>query len=261
MKPCSTSTPPSSARRARWRARPGSRSSTWRRSHTTVSVERATLRLAGLAGADPDGIPWVNRLVDAVRDRGRPRARRPHARSGTPCAAARPTTCSTLAQKAASGSVTFRLPEGRDADPRARRRRDGRWRRGIRDDRPRSAPTRERLVKRHGDPKQQPVDLPHRRHRRHLRGHPAGPGGRPRGRRRHRGHPLHRAVAARLRARGRHPRGLRRHLRHPGELPADAGRARRVEQGARPLRPADQLRLGPVHARDRRPWPGSSGST
>src|SRR5215468_831898 len=37
------------------------------RSHTTVSVERAVLRLAGLAGADPDGIPWVNRLVDAVR--------------------------------------------------------------------------------------------------------------------------------------------------------------------------------------------------
>ncbi len=35
--------------------------------HTTVSVERATLRLAGLAGADPDGTPWVNRLVDAVR--------------------------------------------------------------------------------------------------------------------------------------------------------------------------------------------------
>ncbi|MQM27572.1 lysine 2,3-aminomutase, partial [Glycomyces sp. NEAU-7082] len=38
------------------------------RSHTTVSVERATLRLAGLTGADPDGIPWVNRLADAVRD-------------------------------------------------------------------------------------------------------------------------------------------------------------------------------------------------
>src|SRR3989442_5034058 len=36
------------------------------RSHTTVSVERATLRLAGISGADPDGIPWVNRLVDAV---------------------------------------------------------------------------------------------------------------------------------------------------------------------------------------------------
>ena len=37
------------------------------RSHTTVSVERAVLRLAGVTGADPDGIPWVNRLVDAVR--------------------------------------------------------------------------------------------------------------------------------------------------------------------------------------------------
>ena len=37
------------------------------RSHTTVSVERAVLRLAGERGADSDGIPWVNRLVDAVR--------------------------------------------------------------------------------------------------------------------------------------------------------------------------------------------------
>ena len=36
--------------------------------HTTVSVERAVLRLAGVQGADPDGIPWVNRLVDAVRE-------------------------------------------------------------------------------------------------------------------------------------------------------------------------------------------------
>ena len=38
------------------------------RSHTTVSVERATLRLAGLSGADHENIPWVNHLVDAVRD-------------------------------------------------------------------------------------------------------------------------------------------------------------------------------------------------
>src|SRR6476620_6077861 len=41
-------------------------------SHTTVSVERAVLRLAGLTGTDPvtgDGeVPWVNRVVDAVRD-------------------------------------------------------------------------------------------------------------------------------------------------------------------------------------------------
>ena len=38
------------------------------RSHTTVSVERAVLRLAGLDGADDGGMPWVNRLVDAVRE-------------------------------------------------------------------------------------------------------------------------------------------------------------------------------------------------
>ena len=37
------------------------------RNHTTVSVERATLRLAGLGGADHDGEPWVNHLVDSVR--------------------------------------------------------------------------------------------------------------------------------------------------------------------------------------------------
>lgn len=44
--------------------------------HTTVSVERSVLRLAGLTGTDPvlgDGpasekVPWVNRVVDAVRD-------------------------------------------------------------------------------------------------------------------------------------------------------------------------------------------------
>ena len=95
------------------------------------------------------------------------------------------------------------------------------------------------------------MDLPHRRHRRHLRGHPAGAGRRPRGRRRHRRDPLHRPVPARLRARGRHPRGLRRHLRHAGELPPDAGRARRDVAGARPLRPAHQLRLRAVHAGDR----------
>ena len=38
------------------------------RTHTTVSVERAVLRLAGLDGAGPDGMPWVNQLADAVRD-------------------------------------------------------------------------------------------------------------------------------------------------------------------------------------------------
>jgi beta-lysine 5,6-aminomutase alpha subunit len=85
------------------------------RSHTTVSVERAVLRLAGVAGADVEGIPWVNRLTAAVAEqvglehgvalpvhdavlRGE---------AGDPTA---------LAQKAAAGGVTFRVPDGPDAD-------------------------------------------------------------------------------------------------------------------------------------------------
>ncbi|MFC0625544.1 lysine 5,6-aminomutase subunit alpha [Kribbella deserti] len=121
--------------------------------HTTVSVERAVLRLAGLTGADSDGIPWVNRLADTVR-----------ADVGLEHGLALPVwdalvrgeaeDLSVLAQKAASGSVTFRLPEGRDA-VRARsaarkaaavgmKQIDGRRR------------ERDRLIKRHGDPEQRP---------------------------------------------------------------------------------------------------------
>src|SRR3954463_1686107 len=84
------------------------------RTHTTVSVERAVLRLAGLTGADTEGIPWVNRLADTVR-----------ADVGLEHGFALPVwdalvrgeaeDLAVLAQKAASGSVTFRLPEGRDA--------------------------------------------------------------------------------------------------------------------------------------------------
>jgi beta-lysine 5,6-aminomutase alpha subunit len=87
--------------------------------HTTVSVERATLRMAGLQGADPDGTPWVNRLVDVVRaDTGLEHGialpvwhalRRGHADD-----------LLTLAQKAAAGSITFDLPDGKDATTAAR---------------------------------------------------------------------------------------------------------------------------------------------
>src|SRR5436190_11247747 len=82
--------------------------------HTTVSVERATLRLAGLRGADAEGTPWVNRLVDVVR-----------ADVGLEHGVALPVWDSLrraegadlreLAEKASAGSVTFRLPEGQDA--------------------------------------------------------------------------------------------------------------------------------------------------
>jgi len=84
------------------------------RSHTTVSVERAVLRLAGVAGADPDGIPWVNRLVDAVvADVGLGHG------VALPVFAAAASSgvddLTLLAQKAAAGSVHFEVPTGRAA--------------------------------------------------------------------------------------------------------------------------------------------------
>jgi beta-lysine 5,6-aminomutase alpha subunit len=111
------------------------------RQHTTVSVERATLRMAGLAGADPDGTPWANRLLDAVR-------------GDVALVRGEAEDLVTLAQKASAGSVRFRLPEGRDAT-RARsaaRRAVGAGVRRI-DARRRE---RERMIKRHGDAPRQP---------------------------------------------------------------------------------------------------------
>ena len=94
--------------------------------HTTVSVERATLRLAGLGGADPDGTPWVNRLTDVVRADVGPRARR-RLPVWDALLRGEADDLLALAQKAAAGSVTFRLPEGKDATrARAASRKAGR---------------------------------------------------------------------------------------------------------------------------------------
>ncbi len=124
--------------------------------HTTVSVERATLRLAGLTGADGEGTPWVNRLMDAVR-----------ADVGLEHGAALPVwdalvrgedggagDLAVLAQKAAAGSVRFRIPEGRDAQ-RARtasRRQVGAGLKAV--DKRRAE--RDRLIRRYGDAPRQP---------------------------------------------------------------------------------------------------------
>jgi beta-lysine 5,6-aminomutase alpha subunit len=84
------------------------------RTHTTVSVERAVLRIAGLDGADGDGMPWVNRLADAVREtagleHGIALPAWDALRSGGyPDLAA-------LARDAAEGQVKFRIPDGADA--------------------------------------------------------------------------------------------------------------------------------------------------
>ena len=123
------------------------------KTHSTVSVERAVLRLAGLSGADPDGIPWVNRLVDAVRDQ-----------TGLEQGVALPVwdalrrsgdqDLTALAQRASTGGVQLCLPEGRDAE-RARRASTRAVGRGIRAiDRRRAE--RERLVARVGDAPRQP---------------------------------------------------------------------------------------------------------
>ncbi len=85
------------------------------RTHTTVSVERAVLRLAGLAGADGDGMPWVNRLTDAVREQ-----------TGLSHGVALPVwdalrrggypDLRALAAAAAGGTARFRIADGSDAE-------------------------------------------------------------------------------------------------------------------------------------------------
>src|SRR5450755_367148 len=84
------------------------------RTHTTVSVERAVLRLAGLHGADEDGMPWVNCLADAVRQS-----------TGLEHGVALPVwdallagnypDLGTLARDAVADKVQFRVPGGADA--------------------------------------------------------------------------------------------------------------------------------------------------
>ncbi|MGZ4751596.1 MAG: lysine 5,6-aminomutase subunit alpha TIM-barrel domain-containing protein, partial [Oryzihumus sp.] len=123
------------------------------RTHTTVSVERAVLRLAGLAGADHERVPWVNHLVSRVRDE----VGLEHGVTTPVFDALRRGEAAdllTLAQKAAAGSVSFRLPEGRDLTA-ARSLAMRTVKPGMtRIDRNRA--TRDRLIKRHGDPKQRP---------------------------------------------------------------------------------------------------------
>ena len=123
------------------------------RQHTTVSVERATLRLAGLSGADAEGTPWVNRLLDATRgDVGLEHGVSLPVWDALLRGEAEDLT--TLAQKAAAGSVRFRLPEGRDANraAAAARKQVGAGLRQV----DRGRKERERLITRIGDAPRQP---------------------------------------------------------------------------------------------------------
>jgi beta-lysine 5,6-aminomutase alpha subunit len=119
------------------------------RCSTTTSVERAVLRLAGLTGADAEGIPWVNRLVDAVAadvglEQGVALPVWDALRSGEHA------DLLALAEKAAAGSARFSLPDGRDRQraATAARRDVGRGIALI----DRNRKTRDRLLRRFGDP-------------------------------------------------------------------------------------------------------------
>jgi beta-lysine 5,6-aminomutase alpha subunit len=127
------------------------------RSHTTVAVERATLRLAGITGADTGhragDVPWVNRVVDTVREQ-----------CGLHHGAALPvfhalrvhdlTSLTDLAEATAAGQVHYTVPTGRDAD-RALRAASTAIGRGLRTvDRNRAR--RDRLVATLGDPPRRP---------------------------------------------------------------------------------------------------------
>lgn len=89
------------------------------RAHTTVAVERATLRLAGITGADTahraGDVPWVNRVVDTVREQ-----------CGLGHGAALPVfhalrehnlgTLTELAEATAAGQIAYTIPTGADRD-------------------------------------------------------------------------------------------------------------------------------------------------
>jgi beta-lysine 5,6-aminomutase alpha subunit len=142
---------PARVRRARQLARRAGRPVVdLARGHTTVSVERAVLRLAGVTGADPDGIPWVNRIVDAVAgDVGLGHGAAVPVFHALAASGAEDLTL--LAQKAAAGSVRFTLPASPREALAARRAARRAVAAGVRRiDRRRAE--RERLVKRYGDP-------------------------------------------------------------------------------------------------------------
>ena len=145
---------PATVKQARSLARKAGRPIvTMAKKHTTVAVERATLRLAGLEGADPEGTPWVNRLLDVVR-----------ADVGLEHGVALPVwhaiasgtapDLQTLADQVGAGSARFTLPDGMAAE-RAREAARAAVAAGIaRIDANRAR--RDELVARHGDPPRRP---------------------------------------------------------------------------------------------------------
>ena len=97
------------------------RSSSWPSSTPRSRSSGPRCGWAASPARTPTARPGSTALLDAVARRRRARARRRRCRCGTRWSAARPRTSPRSPQKAAAGSVRFRLPEGTGPD-RARSR-------------------------------------------------------------------------------------------------------------------------------------------
>ncbi|MEV6608453.1 lysine 5,6-aminomutase subunit alpha [Kutzneria sp. NPDC051319] len=127
------------------------------RAHTTVAVERATLRLAGITGADTThragDVPWVNRVVDTIREQ-----------CGLEHGSVLPAfhalrehdlgSLTELAEATAAGQIQFAVPTGKDATQAAKAAKTA-VAKGLRTvDRNRGQ--RDKLIAKLGDPPQRP---------------------------------------------------------------------------------------------------------
>src|SRR5688572_17026562 len=127
------------------------------KAHTTVAVERATLRLAGITGADSThragDVPWVNRVIDTVREQ-----------CGLEHGVVLPAfhalrennlgTLTELAEATAAGQIQFKIPTGKDRTA-AKKAATSAVAKGLKTvDRNRAQ--RDKLVAKLGDPAQRP---------------------------------------------------------------------------------------------------------
>ncbi|RJQ67877.1 lysine 2,3-aminomutase [Pseudonocardiaceae bacterium YIM PH 21723] len=127
------------------------------KAHTTVAVERATLRLAGITGADTGhragDVPWVNRVVDSIREQ-----------CGLEHGSALPAfhalrshnlgSLTELAEATAAGMIQYSVPTGKDRTAAAKAARVA-ISAGIRKV-DRSRAQRDKLITKLGDPAQRP---------------------------------------------------------------------------------------------------------
>ncbi len=210
--------------------------------HTTVGVERTVARAYGVVGADAEGTPLVNALVDRIhRARAKRAAASPTTWAGrsarAPARCRRPRRCWRSARRPTSA----RALRGRGA-----RRARGRDAGGDRPDR--QGPRRARGQQGGAPDRRRAAQVRHRRHGQHLRRRRAG-----QGRRRFAGADIVAVIRATAQSlldyvpEGADHRGLRRHVRDAGELQDHPPRRRRGNPRDRHL-PARRRTTRPASA-------------